>query len=83
MVKMASPSEKDIILDPACGSGGFILTAMNYIFDTIDSSSRTANAKEILKRNVDSSIIWRRYFAEACKNSKSKYAFGKRWTRWY
>ena len=52
MVKMASPSEKDIILDPACGSGGFILTAMNYIFDTIDSSSRTANAKEILKRNV-------------------------------
>lgn len=46
MVKMASPSEKDIILDPACGSGGFILTAMNYIFDTIDSSSRTANAKK-------------------------------------
>ena len=78
MVKMASPSEKDIILDPACGSGGFILTAMNYIFDTIDSSSRTANEAKCC-----SSIIWRRYFAEACKNSKSKYAFGKRWTRWY
>lgn len=52
MVKMSSPSERDIILDPACGSGGFILTAMNYIFDNIDASSRTANAKEILKRNV-------------------------------
>src|SRR5699024_10789446 len=52
MVKMAAPNERDIILDPACGSGGFILTSMNYLFDKIDASSRTANAKEILKRNV-------------------------------
>ena len=52
MVKMASPTEKDIILDPACGSGGFILTAMNYIFDSIDKSSRSANSKEVIKRNV-------------------------------
>ena len=52
MVKMANPSERDIILDPCCGSGGFILTAMNYIFDAIDSSARTPSAKEILKRNV-------------------------------
>ena len=52
MVKMAAPNERDIILDPACGSGGFILTAMNYIFDRIDSSSRSQNAKEVLKRNV-------------------------------
>ena len=39
-------------IDPACGSGGFILTAMNYIFDEIDNSGRTVNAKEVLKRNV-------------------------------
>lgn len=52
MVKMAAPTERDIILDPACGSGGFILAAMNYIFDNIDKSSRSANAKEVLKRNT-------------------------------
>lgn len=52
MVKMANPTEKDIILDPCCGSGGFILTAMNYIFDNIDSSRRTDAIREILKRNA-------------------------------
>lgn len=52
MVKIVNPTEKDIILDPACGSGGFLLTSMNYIFDNIDKSNRTANSKEILKRNV-------------------------------
>lgn len=52
MVKMINPSEKDIILDPCCGSGGFILTAMNYIFDSIDESNRTATVKEVLKRSV-------------------------------
>lgn len=52
MVDMVSPTDRDIILDPACGSAGFLLAAMNYIFDNIDSSSRTPTAKEILKRNV-------------------------------
>ena len=47
MVKMAAPNERDIVLDPACGSGGFILCAMNYIFDKVDESHRTATAKEI------------------------------------
>lgn len=67
MVKMAAPTEKDIILDPACGSGGFILAAMNYIFDNIDASRRSATAKEILKRNVVHQLFGvdkniRRYF---------------------
>lgn len=57
MVKMVNPTDKDIILDPCCGSGGFILTAMNYIFDQIDSSNRRADVKEILKRNVVHSLF--------------------------
>lgn len=52
MVKMVDPDDKSFILDPACGSGGFLLTAMNYIFKKIDKSGRTPNAIEILKRNV-------------------------------
>jgi len=52
MVKMLNPSSKDIILDPACGSGGFLIAAMNYIFNTIDGEKRGQTAKDILKRNV-------------------------------
>lgn len=56
MVKMLNPSDKDIILDPCCGSGGFILAAMNHIFDTIDQSKRRQDVKELLKRNVVHSL---------------------------
>lgn len=52
LVRMAQPTETDIILDPCCGSGGFILTAMNYLFNEIDQSKRSATSKEVLKRNV-------------------------------
>ena len=31
MVKMVAPHHEDKILDPACGSGGFLLHAMDYI----------------------------------------------------
>lgn len=57
MVKMLNPTDRDIVLDPCCGSGGFILTAMNYMFDQIDSSNRRQDVKEILKRNVVHSLF--------------------------
>lgn len=57
MVKMLNPSENDVILDPCCGSGGFILAAMNYIFDQIDNSNSKRNVKELLKRNVVCSLF--------------------------
>lgn len=34
MVKMIQPGNEDIILDPACGSGGFLLHAMNHVRET-------------------------------------------------
>lgn len=52
MVRMLDPSDKDIILDPACGSAGFLIASMNYIFKNIDSSKRVLSAKDLLKRNV-------------------------------
>ena len=77
MVKMAAPTEKDIILDPACGSGGFILTAMNYIFDNIDASHRTANAKEILKRTVVHQLFGIDISPKLVKIAKANMLLGK------
>ena len=77
MVKMASPNERDIILDPACGSGGFILSSMNYIFDKIDSSSRTANAKEVLKRNVVHQLFGVDISPKLVKIAKANMLLGK------
>lgn len=34
-VQMLDPGERTLILDPACGTGGFLITAMNYIIDKI------------------------------------------------
>jgi type I restriction enzyme M protein len=34
-VNMLDPSERQLILDPACGTGGFLITAMNYVIEKI------------------------------------------------
>lgn len=77
MVKMANPTERDIILDPACGSGGFILASMNYIFDSIDASSRTSNSKEILKRNVVHQLFGIDISPKLVKIAKANMLLGK------
>lgn len=35
MVAMLDPDEQQVILDPACGTGGFLITAMNHVIDKI------------------------------------------------
>ena len=35
MVAMLDPNERQVILDPACGTGGFLITAMNHVIDKI------------------------------------------------
>ncbi|APH71033.1 N-6 DNA methylase [Aquibium oceanicum] len=34
-VTMLDPGERHIVMDPACGTGGFLITAMNYVIDKI------------------------------------------------
>lgn len=34
-VAMLDPGEKHVILDPACGTGGFLITAMNHVAERI------------------------------------------------
>ncbi|WP_285314184.1 N-6 DNA methylase [Pseudarthrobacter sp. fls2-241-R2A-168] len=51
MVAMVDPTDSDIILDPACGTGGFLITAMNHVLDKIadevNTSSRSHAAKSM------------------------------------
>lgn len=37
-VAMLDPNERQVILDPACGTGGFLITAMNYVIEKIRSA---------------------------------------------
>ena len=39
MVKCADPSIGDVILDPACGSGGFLIQAFNYVNQKINEGT--------------------------------------------
>ena len=34
-VEMLDPGEKQLLLDPACGTGGFLITAMNHVIAKI------------------------------------------------
>ena len=52
MVRIVSPGERDIVLDPAVGSGGFLIAVMRFVMRTIDRSDRTVPAKRSAKQLV-------------------------------
>lgn len=39
-VLMLDPGEKQLVLDPACGTGGFLITAMNHVIAKIEGEER-------------------------------------------
>ncbi len=39
-VLMLNPGERQLVLDPACGTGGFLITAMNHVIDKIEREER-------------------------------------------
>ena len=45
LVRLVDPSERDILLDPAMGSGGFLIAAMRHVTHKIMQSDRTPSAK--------------------------------------
>jgi len=49
MVEMVNPSERDLILDPACGTGGFLISAMNHVVDQIKREVRASGRSEQAK----------------------------------
>lgn len=57
-VAMLDPSEKHLILDPACGTGGFLITAMNHVIEKIRVAemakwgNKLERAEEAIKARV-------------------------------
>jgi type I restriction enzyme M protein len=40
MIEILDPTTKDTIIDPACGSGGFIVEALRYVWKQIDDTAK-------------------------------------------
>jgi type I restriction enzyme M protein len=56
-VTMLDPNERQLIIDPACGTGGFLITAMNYVIEKIRSAElakwgEVARAEEAIRARV-------------------------------
>lgn len=46
-VAMLDPDERQLVLDPACGTGGFLITAMNHVIERIRTAERAKGRKDI------------------------------------
>ncbi|MBQ4519041.1 MAG: N-6 DNA methylase [Bacteroidaceae bacterium] len=77
MISMVDPTDKSIVLDPSCGSGGFLISTMNYIFNKIDNSNRGNNAKEVLKRSVVHQLFGIDISPKLVKIAKANMLLGK------
>ena len=62
-VAMLDPTEKQLLLDPACGTGGFLITAMNHVIEKI-RAAEMAKWGNNLKRAEDAVQGRIRKFAE-------------------
>ena len=62
-VAMLNPAEKQLILDPACGTGGFLITAMNSVIEKIRAAELGKWANNV-KRAEDAAKGRIRKFAE-------------------
>lgn len=49
MVAMLDPTDKDVIVDPACGTGGFLISAMNHVVATIKRQARSSGRSRQLQ----------------------------------
>lgn len=63
-VSMLDPSEKQLVLDPACGTGGFLITAMNHVIEKIRIAEMEKWGKKLDK--AEDAIVKRiRKYAES------------------
>jgi type I restriction enzyme M protein len=61
---MLDPSEKQLVLDPACGTGGFLITAMNHVIEKIRIAEMEKWGKKLDK--AEDAIVKRiRKYAES------------------
>jgi type I restriction enzyme M protein len=79
-VEMLDPSEKQLILDPACGTGGFLITAMNHVIEKIRAAELAKWGKSLnraeeavkarIRRFAEQSIVGMDFNPELVKASK-------------
>lgn len=79
-VAMLEPGEKQLVLDPACGTGGFLITAMNHVIAKIQTAEikkwgknieRAENAiRERVKKYAEKFITGIDFNPELVKASK-------------
>lgn len=57
-VAMLQPQERDLILDPACGTGGFLIAAMNYVIEDVRRSElkRWGNNLERAEKTIQQRV---------------------------
>ena len=77
MVRMVDPDDKSIILDPSCGSGGFLISSMNYIIRKIKDSKRGESAKEVLRTKVVHNLFGIDISPKLVKIAKANMLLGK------
>ncbi|MBO6717069.1 MAG: N-6 DNA methylase [Rhizobiaceae bacterium] len=59
-VAMLDPGEKQLIVDPACGTGGFLITAMNHVIEKIRKveeskwGANLASAEDAVRSRIQS-----------------------------
>ena len=66
-VRMLNPTQKEYVMDPACGSGGFLLHAMEWCYPADDNDKR-----ELRKHRYAAKYLWGIDFeARAAKTSRA------------
>ena len=48
MVQMVSPTVDDVVLDPSCGSGGFLIMTLKYVLAQLQNDNPNLDVAEIL-----------------------------------
>ena len=66
-VRMLNPTRREFVIDPSCGSGGFLLHAMEWCYPATDGASR-----EVRKSKYAAKYLWGIDFeARAAKTSRA------------
>jgi type I restriction enzyme M protein len=66
-VRMLNPTQKEYVMDPSCGSGGFLLHAMEWCYPADDNDKR-----ELRKHKYASKYLWGVDFeSRAAKTSRA------------
>jgi len=79
-VQMLNPGEKQLIVDPACGTGGFLITSMNHVIEKIRAAEVSkwgnnperaeAAIRERIKKFAEQFVVGLDFNPELVKASK-------------